>query len=209
MAKRAHPDLVPRHPMRLVIRRTGLTPARLRIWERRYGVVRPGRTGGGQRLYSEDDLRQLDTEVLAVSSDTPEQNAASLRVGKLGFRLLSDPRFENARRFKSYDDFEELALHSTILVDREGRVRWARSGGPLAINEVRDGALQPAAGWEKMRLAIAARIGEIVAGIRQGAFPVFNEDKDCATTCTLRTVCRIAHIRSLDKRWPTAPHPTP
>jgi hypothetical protein len=42
---------------------------------------------------------------------------------------LSDPRFENARRFKSFDDFEELALHSTILIDRRGRVHWARTGG--------------------------------------------------------------------------------
>jgi len=45
--------------MRLVARRTGLTPARLRIWERRYGVVRPGRTAGGQRLYSDDDVARL------------------------------------------------------------------------------------------------------------------------------------------------------
>ena len=30
MPKRARPESVPRHPMRLVTRRTGLTPARLR-----------------------------------------------------------------------------------------------------------------------------------------------------------------------------------
>ncbi len=45
--------------MRFVTRRTGLTPARLRIWERRYGVVRPGRTAGGQRLYSDEDIARL------------------------------------------------------------------------------------------------------------------------------------------------------
>ncbi len=59
MAKAEAADRVPRHPMRLVARRTGLTPARLRIWERRYGVVRPGRTAGGQRLYSDDDVARL------------------------------------------------------------------------------------------------------------------------------------------------------
>lgn len=53
------PEFAPRHPMRFVTRRTGLTPARLRIWERRYGVVRPGRTKGGQRLYSDDDIARL------------------------------------------------------------------------------------------------------------------------------------------------------
>ena len=29
----------------------------------------------------------------------------------------------------SEDDFEEMELHSTILIDREGRVHWARTGG--------------------------------------------------------------------------------
>lgn len=70
-----------------------------------------------------------DTEVLAVSSDTPEENAAANPKGDIPFRLLSDVKLENARRFKSYDDFEELALHSTILIDKRGRVHWAQTGG--------------------------------------------------------------------------------
>jgi methanogenic corrinoid protein MtbC1 len=45
--------------MRVVLRRTGLTPDLLRAWERRYGVVAPGRTPGGQRLYSESDVERL------------------------------------------------------------------------------------------------------------------------------------------------------
>lgn len=45
--------------MRIVVRRTGLKPALLRAWERRYGAVRPDRTEGGQRLYSEQDVRRL------------------------------------------------------------------------------------------------------------------------------------------------------
>jgi hypothetical protein len=76
-----------------------------------------------------------------------------------------------------------------------------RSGRPLAINEVRDGAVQPAAGWEAMRAAIVARLGEIIKGIRRGWFPVFNDDRECTASCTLRTVCRIAHVRSLEKEW--------
>ena len=27
------------------------------------------------------------------------------------------------------DDFEEIAIHSTILIDKDGRVHWARHGG--------------------------------------------------------------------------------
>ncbi|HEX3236266.1 MAG TPA: MerR family transcriptional regulator [Gemmatimonadales bacterium] len=45
--------------MRLVAVRTGLTPHVLRAWERRYGVVSPARTEGGQRLYSDLDIERL------------------------------------------------------------------------------------------------------------------------------------------------------
>lgn len=75
------------------------------------------------------EFAAIDTEVLAVSSDTPEENASANAKGDIPFRLLSDVKLENARRFKSYDDFEELALHSTILIDKRGRVHWAQTGG--------------------------------------------------------------------------------
>lgn len=56
------------HTMRVVTQKTGLTPDLLRAWERRYHVVRPRRSAGGQRLYSDDDivrLGQLHRAVLA------------------------------------------------------------------------------------------------------------------------------------------------
>jgi MerR family transcriptional regulator, light-induced transcriptional regulator len=49
----------PRYPVRLVALRTGLSPHVLRAWERRYGVVAPTRSEGGQRLYSELDIERL------------------------------------------------------------------------------------------------------------------------------------------------------
>lgn len=49
----------PRHPIRVVAQRTGLTPATLRAWERRYHVVEPRRSDGGQRLYSDRDVERL------------------------------------------------------------------------------------------------------------------------------------------------------
>ena len=39
-----------RHPIQVVARRTGLTVDVLRVWEKRYGVVEPGRSSGGHRL---------------------------------------------------------------------------------------------------------------------------------------------------------------
>ncbi|MBN8645181.1 MAG: redoxin domain-containing protein [Planctomycetes bacterium] len=70
-----------------------------------------------------------NTVVLAVSSNTAEKNKSSERLGKLEVKLLSDRDHENARRFTSYDDFEEIELHSTILIDAKGRVHWNRTGG--------------------------------------------------------------------------------
>ncbi len=75
------------------------------------------------------DFEKQNTVVLAVSSATPEKNKASAELGTLCARLLSDKDHENARRFTSYDDFENLELHSTILIDTQGRVHWKRTGG--------------------------------------------------------------------------------
>ncbi|MBA3480465.1 MAG: PD-(D/E)XK nuclease family protein, partial [Pirellulales bacterium] len=80
----------------------------------------------------------------------------------------------------------------------------ARSGGPLAIGEIRDGKVEVAAGWTQLRQELLARIAEIVGGIRRGAFPVFNADHNCGQFCPLSTGCRIGHVRSLEKTWPTS-----
>ena len=48
-----------RHPIRVVSERTGVNPNLLRAWERRYDVVEPGRSEGGQRLYSDEDIERI------------------------------------------------------------------------------------------------------------------------------------------------------
>lgn len=50
---------LPRHPLRVVVNRTGLSPDLLRAWERRYGAVKPSRTAGGQRVYTDRDIERL------------------------------------------------------------------------------------------------------------------------------------------------------
>lgn len=75
-----------------------------------------------------DEFKATNTVVLACSSDPPQKNKAN-QLSTLKLTLLSDTNHENARRFASYDDFEEMELHSTILIDTQGRVRWKRTGG--------------------------------------------------------------------------------
>lgn len=54
-----HGDTDSRYSIGVVTRRTGLSPDVLRVWERRYAVVAPSRTEGGQRLYSASDIEKL------------------------------------------------------------------------------------------------------------------------------------------------------
>ncbi len=89
------------------------------------------------------DFESEDTVVLGVCSATPAKLKESTTLGKVNITFLSDTNHENARRFSSYDDFEEMELHSTILIDRKGCVRWKRTGGDpftnidFLINEVK------------------------------------------------------------------------
>lgn len=48
-----------RHPIRVVARRTGLSPEVIRVWERRYGTISPARTSTGRRVYSDADIERL------------------------------------------------------------------------------------------------------------------------------------------------------
>lgn len=76
-----------------------------------------------------EEFNSKDTVVLAVSSTTPAANRASTALAPFAVTLLSDMNHSNARRFASYDDFEDMELHSTILIDKKGMLRWKRTGG--------------------------------------------------------------------------------
>ena len=45
--------------LKAVINEVGLSPATLRAWERRYGLLKPKRSPGGHRLYSRKDIEML------------------------------------------------------------------------------------------------------------------------------------------------------
>lgn len=58
----------PLHSVRVVARRTGLTPDLLRAWEKRYRVVQPVRSAGGQRNYSDADIERLQLLVKVTAA---------------------------------------------------------------------------------------------------------------------------------------------
>ncbi|WP_445363234.1 MerR family transcriptional regulator [Microbulbifer sp. ANSA003] len=56
------PEVVEKNyfPIREIARRTGVHPVTLRAWERRYGLLKPMRTSKGHRLYSEEEVEQIE-----------------------------------------------------------------------------------------------------------------------------------------------------
>ena len=59
-------------------RRVGVSPELLRAWERRYGLLHPGRTAGGLRLYSAEDERRVRAMQAHVESGLSAAEAARL-----------------------------------------------------------------------------------------------------------------------------------
>jgi peroxiredoxin len=75
------------------------------------------------------DFEKHNAVVLAISPNKSADNADSQKLKEMKPKLLSDERWENAKRFLSYDDFENLEIHSTIFIDAKGRIRWVHRGG--------------------------------------------------------------------------------
>jgi DNA-binding transcriptional MerR regulator len=59
-------------------RRAGVSPGLLRAWERRYGLLRPTRSQGGLRLYTDDDLERVLTMQRHLADGLAAAEAAAL-----------------------------------------------------------------------------------------------------------------------------------
>lgn len=86
----------PLHSVRVVARRTGLSPDLLRAWERRYHVVEPTRTDGGQRNYSDADIERLILLVRATSAGRQIGQVAELDNEELRRMTAADMAAEPA-----------------------------------------------------------------------------------------------------------------
>jgi DNA-binding transcriptional MerR regulator len=58
--------------------RSNLSPDVLRAWERRYGLLRPERSSGGYRLYSQEDVERVRAMALHLDAGVPAGEAARL-----------------------------------------------------------------------------------------------------------------------------------
>ena len=74
----------------------GVPVATLRAWQRRYGVVNPGRSNSGYRLYGARDIAVLRRMQSLVASGWSPKEAAAAVSGETDFE--TDPR--NVRRIE-------------------------------------------------------------------------------------------------------------
>ena len=73
----------PRYRSGVAARLTGVPVETLRVWERRYGVVGPRLSEGGQRLYSSEDVQRLGTIKQLVDAGHAIGNVATLAIETL------------------------------------------------------------------------------------------------------------------------------
>jgi DNA-binding transcriptional MerR regulator len=158
-------------------RRVGVSPELLRAWETRYGLLRPSRSTGGFRLYSDEDearvrlmrmyqergLSAAEAARLAASAEpsaAPEDPAAPDGRVAADVQRLSDAldAFDEARAHAAFDSLvsalsvDALVSEAVIPYLEDLGRRWERGGASVAqehfaSNVLRGRLLGLARGW--------------------------------------------------------------
>ena len=184
----------------------------------------------GQAKASADPLSTIEPLVLAVGE---KQVMLQGRIDRIDLGTIAGAPVLSVLDYKSgsvkrhtrqaITDGDDLQVAIYALAAERLLARWARpwragywsvaEGGfrpkhALEISELAAGKALPTADWKQVRDAIEALIVGLVDGIRDGQFPVASRDAECTSYCEFSTVCRINHVRSLEKAWdpPTVLH---
>jgi DNA-binding transcriptional MerR regulator len=105
-------DSLPRFRIGELARRAGVTTHVLRAWETRYGLLRPARTPGGFRLYSERDAARI----AAMQANV----AAGMSAAEAAAAVLADDEGPTAGRMPSVDDGARWLRAALDRLDEDG-----------------------------------------------------------------------------------------
>lgn len=189
---------------------TGVDPHTIRAWERRYQAIVPRRTGGGTRLYADEDVHRLRLLKAVTDAGDSIGVVAQLDDGSLRQRLAA------------LAGAVEAAAGEPEEVERTGPARVAVLGEPMA-DRLRDAT--------SVRVEVrASSPGELVADARDveldalvlhlpalGSEPGMNLERLlAATSCTVavvfyefakrRTLAELSRRGALLVRGPLAPN---
>jgi len=77
--------------IKVISNSSGILPHTLRVWENRYEAFTPGRSEGGQRLYSEDDLKKANLLASLTRQGHAISKVANLSISELENLLIIAP----------------------------------------------------------------------------------------------------------------------
>ena len=66
--------------------------------------------------------------LLGISGDSPFSHAEFHKRHQLPFPLLSDVHRKMIRDYSLLDEERNVAYRSTVIIDRDGRLRWSQAG---------------------------------------------------------------------------------
>lgn len=76
------------------------------------------------------EFAKAGIRIVTIGPDSIDKVRASIQSAieaggdPMPFPILCDPKGEVFKRYRCWDDFEGAALHGSILLDAEGRIRW-------------------------------------------------------------------------------------
>ena len=74
------------------------------------------------------DFRKMNVDVVAISTETTGELAAAVKdfskENVFPIRLVANHQLDVFKKYRAYDDFEEMPLHGTFLIDGQGMIRW-------------------------------------------------------------------------------------
>jgi MerR family transcriptional regulator, light-induced transcriptional regulator len=95
-------------------RRTGVSVDVLRVWERRYGLLVPERSGGGQRLYSEADERRIRAMLEHLASGVSAAEAARIVAADAAGQARVSPEELAAPLASALEALDENAANAAL-----------------------------------------------------------------------------------------------
>ena len=166
----------PTYRIGAVSRLTGIPTDTLRMWERRYGVVRPQRAEGGNRLYTRDDIGRL-----ALIKRLVDAGHAIGTVANLSLQQLQERLAPYAAEVSVAGSGEEPAACRVVVVgDALPVILTARSGELEGLEIVRS---------YRDRRAFAEEIASVKPDVVILEYPTLHEE-------TASEVKRVARLSS-------------
>lgn len=150
---------------------TGISTHTIRVWERRYSAVRPARTPGGTRVYSEDDVAKLALLKRLTGEGRAISTIANLSLSEL--RSLEQAYARHSPEIRDIGSLEQKAitgfLRALETLDMEATERVlletisVLEPLPVVTNVVAPIVREIGARWERGELRIAHEHAAVAA----------------------------------------------